>query len=177
MDAAHVQDTWCGDGGADGLDSFGAASSVLMRSRRAGDHNTLLRRVGEINWTPTLYDDRFLNLFCTVKVERVGPRTAGMVGSACWSGALLTTAAGVESHVLPLVYLGYGALGGVGWGLLYLTPVVSFCERFRSIIASENPHIRYLDIRHEMCVCLFTIMLTVLLYGSDNQGTLAPRVS
>jgi len=63
-------------------------------------------------------------------VERVGPRTAGMVGSACWSGALLTTAAGVESHVLPLVYLGYGALGGVGWGLLYLTPVTSAMKWF-----------------------------------------------
>jgi hypothetical protein len=37
-------------------------------------------------------------------VERVGPRTAGAVGSALWCGALLTSAAGVETHSLPLVY-------------------------------------------------------------------------
>lgn len=58
-------------------------------------------------------------------VEKVGPRTAGMVGSMCWSSALLTTAGGVQMHNLPLVYLGYGVLGGVGWGLMYLTPVTS----------------------------------------------------
>ena len=58
-------------------------------------------------------------------VEKVGPRTSGMVGSMCWSSALLTTAGGVQMHNLPLVYLGYGVLGGVGWGLMYLTPVTS----------------------------------------------------
>ena len=63
-------------------------------------------------------------------VEKVGPRTAGMVGTGFWSGALLTTAAGVELHNLPLVYLGYGVLGGVGWGLMYLTPVTSAMKWF-----------------------------------------------
>jgi len=63
-------------------------------------------------------------------VETVGPRTAGMVGSAFWSAALLTTALGVETHSLPLVYLGYGVLGGVGWGLMYLTPVTSVMKWF-----------------------------------------------
>jgi len=63
-------------------------------------------------------------------VERVGPRTAGMVGSAFWGGALLTTALGVETHSLPLVYLGYGMFGGVGWGLMYLTPVTSAMKWF-----------------------------------------------
>eukprot|EP00581_Thalassiosira_minuscula_P017934 CAMPEP_0183730648 /NCGR_PEP_ID=MMETSP0737-20130205/33401_1 /TAXON_ID=385413 /ORGANISM="Thalassiosira miniscula, Strain CCMP1093" /LENGTH=809 /DNA_ID=CAMNT_0025963199 /DNA_START=89 /DNA_END=2518 /DNA_ORIENTATION=- len=63
-------------------------------------------------------------------VERVGPRTAGMVGSAFWSAALVTTAAGVETQCLPLVYAGYGLLGGVGWGLMYLTPVTSAMKWF-----------------------------------------------
>mmetsp|Transcript_24543 Transcript_24543/g.52874 ORF Transcript_24543/g.52874 Transcript_24543/m.52874 type:complete len:518 (+) Transcript_24543:1034-2587(+) len=53
-----------------------------------------------------------------------------MVGSAFWSGALLTAAAGVETHNLPVVYLGYGLLGGVGWGLMYLTPVTSAMKWF-----------------------------------------------
>jgi len=63
-------------------------------------------------------------------VEKVGPRMAGMVGSAFWSSALLTTALGVEAHSLPMVYLGYGVLGGVGWGLMYLTPVTSAMKWF-----------------------------------------------
>ena len=30
---------------------------------------------------------------------------------------------GCELHSLPLLYAGYSGLGGVGWGLMYLTPV------------------------------------------------------
>ena len=63
-------------------------------------------------------------------VEKVGPCMAGVTGSACWGGALLTTAVGIEAHSLPLVYLGYGVLGGVGWGLMYLTPVTSAMKWF-----------------------------------------------
>ena len=37
---------------------------------------------------------------------------------------------GVEWHSLPLVYLGYSGLGGVGWGLLYLTPVSAMMKWF-----------------------------------------------
>jgi OFA family oxalate/formate antiporter-like MFS transporter len=30
---------------------------------------------------------------------------------------------GAMYGVLPLVYLGYGAAGGIGWGLGYISPV------------------------------------------------------
>ncbi|KAL7499289.1 hypothetical protein ACHAWT_006910 [Skeletonema menzelii] len=63
-------------------------------------------------------------------VEKSGPRISGLLGSACWSGALLTTAVGIETHTLPLLYLGYGLLGGVGWGLMYLTPVSAAMKWF-----------------------------------------------
>mmetsp|Transcript_7563 Transcript_7563/g.11539 ORF Transcript_7563/g.11539 Transcript_7563/m.11539 type:complete len:657 (+) Transcript_7563:112-2082(+) len=63
-------------------------------------------------------------------VERVGPRTAGAVGSLCWSSGLVVTGAGVYCHELPLVYLGYGVLGGVGWGLMYLSPVTTVMKWF-----------------------------------------------
>jgi len=36
-------------------------------------------------------------------IESIGPRTAGMLGSALWSGALLTTAVGVHHHSLPML--------------------------------------------------------------------------
>ncbi|KAL7518960.1 hypothetical protein ACHAWX_003759 [Stephanocyclus meneghinianus] len=53
-----------------------------------------------------------------------------MLGSALWSGALLATAVGVHHHSLPMLYLGYGILGGMGWGFLYLTPVTSVMKWF-----------------------------------------------
>ena len=63
-------------------------------------------------------------------VEKSGPRISGLLGSACWSGALLATAAGVETHTLPLLYLGYGVFGAVGWGLMYITPVSAAMKWF-----------------------------------------------
>lgn len=53
-----------------------------------------------------------------------------MLGSFLWSSALLTTAAGIQSHSLTLLYLGYGILGGMGWGFMYLTPVTSVMKWF-----------------------------------------------
>ena len=55
-------------------------------------------------------------------VEKNGPRKAGAIGSLFWGSALCTAAAGVHLHSLPLVYLGYGMFGGIGWGLMYLAP-------------------------------------------------------
>mmetsp|Transcript_10495 Transcript_10495/g.29495 ORF Transcript_10495/g.29495 Transcript_10495/m.29495 type:complete len:526 (-) Transcript_10495:1299-2876(-) len=55
---------------------------------------------------------------------------AGAVGSVFWGSALCTTAAGVEYHSLPLVYLGYGLFGGIGWGLMYLAPVTTVMKWF-----------------------------------------------
>jgi OFA family oxalate/formate antiporter-like MFS transporter len=60
-----------------------------------------------------------------------------MIGSAFWSGALITTAAGVEFHSLPMLYLGYGLLGGVGWGFMYLTPVSLCVDDSRRLLFSS----------------------------------------
>jgi MFS family permease len=56
-------------------------------------------------------------------IDKVGPVKAGTVGSLCWFTGLMTCAAGAHLHSLPLIYLGYGGIGGAAWGLLYLTPV------------------------------------------------------
>ncbi len=63
-------------------------------------------------------------------VEKVGPRYAGFVGSPFWSSALLTTATGAHFHSLALVYGGWGVLGGIGWGLMYLCPVTTVMKWF-----------------------------------------------
>src|SRR5262249_5926839 len=56
-------------------------------------------------------------------VEAAGPRTSGGVAACCWGAGVGIAAAGGRSAQLPLVYLGYGVLGGCGLGLGYLTPL------------------------------------------------------
>jgi MFS family permease len=63
-------------------------------------------------------------------VEKVGPRKAGVVGSVFWSAALVTTAAGVHFHSIEMVYAGWGLMGGIGWGLMYLAPVTTVMKWF-----------------------------------------------
>ena len=63
-------------------------------------------------------------------VDKVGPVRAGTVGSLFWFGSLVTSAVASHLHSLPLLYLGYGGLGGVAWGLLYMTPVSATMKWF-----------------------------------------------
>jgi len=63
-------------------------------------------------------------------IEKSGPRLAGVVGAACWGTGLATCGLAVETHSLPLLYAGYSALGGVAWGMLYLSPVDSIMKWF-----------------------------------------------
>jgi MFS family permease len=54
-----------------------------------------------------------------------------MVTSAlCFGGGLLVAALGIAWHALWLVYLGYGALGGIGLGLGYISPVSTLIKWF-----------------------------------------------
>lgn len=50
--------------------------------------------------------------------------------SLCWFSGLMTCAAASHLHSLPLLYLGYGGLGGAAWGLLYMTPVSATMKWF-----------------------------------------------
>ncbi|MED5449411.1 MAG: OFA family MFS transporter, partial [Planctomycetota bacterium] len=63
-------------------------------------------------------------------LERVGPRLVGSVAAACWGGGFLIGAIGIWTHQLWLVYLGYGALGGCGLGLGYVSPVSTLIRWF-----------------------------------------------
>ncbi len=63
-------------------------------------------------------------------LERVGPRLVGTVAAACWGGGFLVGAVGIWTHQLWLVYLGYGALGGCGLGLGYVSPVSTLIRWF-----------------------------------------------
>ena len=63
-------------------------------------------------------------------LEDVGPRLVGSVSAIAWGGGFLVGAAGLYLHSLPLVYLGYGVLGGIGLGLGYVSPVSTLLRWF-----------------------------------------------
>lgn len=63
-------------------------------------------------------------------LERVGPRKSGVVAATCWGLGFLVSAVGVRLHVIWLIYLGYGVIGGCGLGLGYITPVSTLIKWF-----------------------------------------------
>jgi MFS family permease len=75
----------------------------------------------------------FLGLSAAVAgkwLERVGPRTVGIVAALCWSGGFLLGSLGIWLHQLWLLYLGYGVIGGCGLGLGYVSPVSTLIKWF-----------------------------------------------
>jgi MFS family permease len=62
-------------------------------------------------------------------LERAGPRKAGVVAAFCWCGGLIVMALGVSQHQLWIIWLG-AALGGVGLGLGYISPVSTLIKWF-----------------------------------------------
>jgi MFS family permease len=63
-------------------------------------------------------------------VERVGPRKSMFTAALCFAGGFLVSAVGIHLHQLWLIYLGYGALGGCGLGIGYISPVSTLIKWF-----------------------------------------------
>ncbi|OSQ35555.1 OFA family MFS transporter [Thalassospira mesophila] len=63
-------------------------------------------------------------------LEEVGPRMVGVVAAFCWGGGFIIGGFGIMTHQLWLVYLGYGAIGGCGLGLGYVSPVSTLIRWF-----------------------------------------------
>ena len=63
-------------------------------------------------------------------VERNGPRRTGVVASLCWCGGMAISAYGVSVHQLWIMWLGSGAIGGIGLGLGYISPVSTLVKWF-----------------------------------------------
>lgn len=63
-------------------------------------------------------------------VERFGPRISGMIASICFGAGLLGSGFADSIGSLYLLYFFYGALGGIGLGIGYITPVSSLVKWF-----------------------------------------------
>ncbi len=63
-------------------------------------------------------------------LEKVGPRAVGFLAAILWGGGFLIGSLGIMYDQLWLLYLGYGALGGCGLGLGYVSPVSTLIRWF-----------------------------------------------
>src|SRR5271155_681056 len=63
-------------------------------------------------------------------VERAGPRKSMFTAALCFGGGFIVSAVGIHFHQLWLLYLGYGALGGCGLGIGYISPMSTLIQWF-----------------------------------------------
>jgi MFS family permease len=63
-------------------------------------------------------------------VESAGPRAAMFTAACLFCGGLAVAAFGVSIHNLPIVFLGYGVIGGCGLGIGYISPVSTLIKWF-----------------------------------------------
>ena len=62
--------------------------------------------------------------------EKIGPRKSGLMAAGFFGTGMLGTALAIYLHSLPLLYLFYGCIGGVGLGLGYIAPVSTLVKYF-----------------------------------------------
>lgn len=65
-----------------------------------------------------------------VNLPRFGPARLAMSGGALYAAGCLLAALAISIKSLPLLYLGFGVVGGIGLGLGYVTPVATAAKWF-----------------------------------------------
>ena len=63
-------------------------------------------------------------------LPRRNPRTFAMLGAVLFAAGYGVAALAFRIHSLPLLYAGYGVIGGIGLGLGYVTPVATVSKWF-----------------------------------------------
>jgi MFS transporter, OFA family, oxalate/formate antiporter len=63
-------------------------------------------------------------------VEKFGPRKAGMLAASFFGVGITGSGLAIMLESLPLLYLFYGALGGIGLGVGYIAPVSTLVKWF-----------------------------------------------
>jgi OFA family oxalate/formate antiporter-like MFS transporter len=65
-----------------------------------------------------------------IALPRFGPRKLAVTGSLLFGAGHLLAALALSLKTLPLLWLGYGVVGGIGLGLGYVTPVATAAKWF-----------------------------------------------
>ncbi|BBB91261.1 MAG TPA: OFA family MFS transporter [Methylomusa anaerophila] len=65
-----------------------------------------------------------------INLPKFGPRKLAMTGGALFGAGYFGAAYALDTQNLPLLYLGYGVIGGIGAGLAYVTPVATVAKWF-----------------------------------------------
>jgi len=63
-------------------------------------------------------------------MEKIGPRACAFSASVLWGSGLALAGLGTSLHTLPLLYAGYGLLGGLGFAFGYISPVTNMIKWF-----------------------------------------------
>lgn len=63
-------------------------------------------------------------------IEKYGPRKAGLFSTFFFASGMLGTALAISMKSLPLLYLFYGVIGGIGLGTGYIAPVSTLVKWF-----------------------------------------------
>lgn len=72
----------------------------------------------------------FTAALASKRVAALGPRRAVSLSALCFGLGLVGAGLAVKLHSLPLLYLGYGLVGGIGLGLGYVPPVTTLLRWF-----------------------------------------------
>lgn len=63
-------------------------------------------------------------------LPKTGPRPLALAGAVLFGSGYFLAALALRLHSLPLLWLGYGVIGGIGLGLGYVTPVATVSKWF-----------------------------------------------
>ncbi|HQO92542.1 MAG TPA: MFS transporter, partial [bacterium] len=75
----------------------------------------------------------FLGIGATIggmNLAKFGPRKLATAGAVMWGVGWIVGAIAMSMKSLPLFYIGYGVIGGLGLGLGYVTPVATAAKWF-----------------------------------------------
>ena len=65
-----------------------------------------------------------------MKLPKIGPRKLALAGGVLFASGYLVAALALRLKNLPLLWIGYGVVGGAGLGLGYVTPVATAAKWF-----------------------------------------------
>lgn len=68
--------------------------------------------------------------WCGGKINKFGTRKLTLIGVCLYTLGYIISYFAFRWHILPLLYLGFGIVGGIGLGMAYVTPVTTVASWF-----------------------------------------------